>query len=114
MDREIRARIGTARLLLDRLAGDPTVLASASRTQCTALVDAVLRAKNMEQKTDKATLADLAQHVQWEALDAATVARAFAGNDAASDMATGGRSRQPLQDVQHLHFCFLRASGPTL
>ena len=101
MDREIRARIGTARLLLDRLAGDPTVLASASRTQCTALVDAVLRAKNME-KTDKATLAELAQHVQWEALDAATVARAFAGNDAASDMATGGRSRQPLQDVQHL------------
>ena len=78
MDREIRARIGTARLLLDRLAGDPTVLASASRTQCTALVDAVLRAKTME-KADKATLAELAQHVQWEALDAATVARAFAG-----------------------------------
>ena len=113
MDREIRARIGTARLLLDRLAGDPTVLASASRTQCTALVDAVLRAKNLE-NTDKAALAELAQHVQWEALDAATVARAFAGNDAASDMATGGRSRQPLQNVQHLHMFFLRASGPTL
>ena len=112
MDRailEIRARIGSARLLLDRLAGDPTELASASRTQCTALVDAVLRAKNQE-NSDKTVLAELAQHVQWDASDAATVARAFAGNDAASDMATGGRSRQPLQYVQHLHVCFfLRA-----
>ena len=46
MEREIRARIGTARLLLDRVAGDPTALAAASRTQAIALVDAVRRAKH--------------------------------------------------------------------
>ena len=110
---EIRARIGTARLLLDRLAGDHTELASASRTQCTALVDTALRAKNFDE-ADKAALAELAQNVRWEASGAATVARTFVGNDAASDMATGGCSRQPLQDLEHLHNLFLRASGPTL
>ena len=108
MDREIRARIGTARLLLGRLASCPTQHASASRTQCTALVDAVLRAKNIDHAA-KATLAELAQHVQWEASDAATIARAFCGNDAASHMATGGRSRQPLQDFQNLHNFFLES-----
>ena len=108
MDREIRARIGTARLLLERLASCPTEHASASRTQCTALVDAVPRAKNID-NTDKATLGELAQHVQWEASDAATVARAFSCNDAASHMATGGRSRQPLQYFQNLHICVIES-----
>ena len=106
MNREIRARIGTARLLLERLASCPTEHASASRTQCTALVDAVLRAKNID-NADKAALGELAQHVQWEASDAATIARAFAGNDDASHMATGGRSRQPPQHAQNLHIYVL-------
>ena len=48
MEREICARIGTARLLLDRVAGDPTALAAASRTQAIALVDAVRRATNLD------------------------------------------------------------------
>ena len=94
--------------MLGRLASCPTQHASASRTQCTALVDAVLRAKNIDHAA-KATLAELAQHVQWEASDAATIARAFCGNDAASHMATGGRSRQPLQDFQNLHNFFLES-----
>ena len=111
MDRailEIRARIGSARLLLDRLASCPTERASASRTQCTALVDAVLRAVNID-NAETAALAELAQQVQWDASDAATIARAFAG-----DMATGGRIRQPLQYVQNLHNFFLESEWACL
>ena len=104
MDREICARIGTARLLLERIVSCPTEHASTSRTQCTALVDAVLRAKNID-NADKAALGELAQHVQWEASDAATIARAFSGNESASHVATGGRSRQPLQYFQ-TYTCF--------
>ena len=107
MDRailEIRARIGSARLLLDRLASCPTERASASRTQCTALVDAVLRAVNID-NAETASLALLAQQVEWDASDAATVARAFAGEQ----MHAGGRVRQPLQDFQNLHNFFLES-----
>ena len=71
---EIRARIGSARLLLANLASCPTERASASRTQCTALVDAVGRAVHMHE-ADKAALGELAQQVQWEASDAAAVAQ---------------------------------------
>ena len=92
MDREIRARIGTARLLLERLAGSSDH-AEASRTQCTALVNAVLRCRLLDE-ADKAALAELAQTPQWDAADAATIARAFAANDTV-DKANKGR--QPLQ-----------------
>ena len=111
MDRailEIRARIGSARLLLDRLASCPTERASASRTQCTALVDVVRRAVNID-NAEKAALAELAQHVQWDASDAATIARAFSG-----DMATGWRIRQPLQDFQNIHNFFLESEWACL
>ena len=111
MDRailEIRARIGSARLLLDRLASCPTERASASRTQCTALVDVVRRAVNID-NAEKAALAELAQQVQWDASDAATIARAFSG-----DMATGGRIRQPLQDFQNIHNFFLESEWACL
>ena len=69
MEREIRARTGTARLLLDRVAGDPTALAAASRTQAIAFVDDVRRAD----KTDRAVVGELAQNVQWAASDAMTI-----------------------------------------
>ena len=111
MDRailEIRARIGSARLLLDRLASCPTERASASRTQCTALVDAVGRAVHIH-NADKAALGEVAQQVQWEASDAATIARAFSG-----DMATGGRVRQQLQYFQNIHNFFLESEWACL
>ena len=99
MEREIRARIGTARLLLDRVAGDPTALAAASRTQAIALVDAIRRAKQM----DRVAVGELAQNVQLAASDAMTVASAFQDR--------GVQGRMPLQDFQHLPDYFLRASG---
>ena len=43
------------------------------------MVDAVLRAVNID-NAEAATLAELAQQVQWDASDAATIARAFAGD----------------------------------
>ena len=99
MEREIRARIGTARLLLDRVAGDPTALAAASRTQAIALVDAVRRAKHL----DRVAVGQLAQNMQWVASDAMTVASAFQDR--------GVQRRMPLQDFQHIHDYLLRASG---
>ena len=57
MECEIHARIGTARLLLDRVAGDPTALAAASRTQAIALVAAVRRAD----KLDRIAVGELAR-----------------------------------------------------
>ena len=43
------------------------------------MVDAVLRAVNID-NAEAATLEKLAQQVQWDACDAATIARAFAGD----------------------------------
>ena len=100
--------IGSARLLLARLQNCPTERASASLTQCTALVDAVRRAGNID-NAEKASLAELAQQVQWDASDAATIARAFSG-----DMATGGRVRQPLQYFQNIHNFFLESEWACL
>ena len=116
MDRailEIRARIGSARLLLDRLASCPTERASASRTQCTALVDAVRRALHIDH-ADKAALAELAQQVQWDASDSATVARAFSGDMATGRQGSGQRVRQPLQDFQNVHNFFLESEWARL
>ena len=114
MDRELRARIGTARLLLERLAHDPTEHASASRAQCNALVNAVRRAGRL-QLADKASLAELAQHVPWEASDAATIASAFSDIDAASEeQLASRRSRHSLQDFQNIHNFFLESEWACL
>ena len=104
MDREIRARIGCSRLLLDRVAQEPT-FASASRTQAVALVEVVRRAGS-EADFDRAVLAELAQNVRWAPSDAVTVASAFedTGNDTAPIC---NKRRMQLQDFQHIHDYFL-------
>lgn len=74
--KEIRARVGTARLLSNRLAGDEAAHAEASGTQAIALIDALRRSKDLE-ASDRATLGELALEVPWAQSDLALVASAF-------------------------------------
>ena len=82
------------------MAGCPAKRASASHTQCTALVDAVGRAKNMS-KAEKAILGEQAMQIPWEVADAATIAHAFS-----DDMPGSCRARQQLQDFENIHNFF--------
>ena len=95
---EIRARIGTARLLLERVAGHPTAHAESSRLQAIALIDAAHRCKDMEGM--EATLGELAQQVQWSVDDATQVASAVTSSSASGSV---HNTRSPLQDFQHVH-----------
>ena len=106
MAKELRARIGSARLLLERLISVPTEHESASRTQCEALVSALFRAKNMT-NADKATLAELAQQVQWHPSDATRIADAFSSCMASGE--SGCHARHKLQDFQNIHHFFLES-----
>ena len=104
---EIRARIGTARLLLGQV-GCPAKRKSASHTQCTALVDAVGRAKNMS-KAEKAILGEQAMQIPWDVADAVTIAHAFSG-----DMPGSCRARHQLQDFENIHNFFREAEWDCL
>jgi hypothetical protein len=98
MAREIRARIGSARLLLDVVAGQPSHLA-ASRTQCVALVETVKRSS--VSVDERATLSELALGVQWAGVDGKIVAEAFVP-------ALKGQ-RHKMQDWQCIHEYFLES-----
>ena len=99
MVREIRARIGTARLLMDRLADDTTAHAEASRTQAIALIDALHRSKDLE-ASGKETLGELALEVPWALGDVTEVAYTF-------ESGSGFKTRSQLQNVQHARNIFL-------
>ena len=109
---EVRARIGTARLLLERVAGQQgaTAHAEASRTQALALIDAVHRCKDME-ASYRGTLCELAQQVQWSVDDATQVASAFIGRNASGSVS---KTRLPLQNFQHVHNYVLDCEWQTM
>ena len=95
---DIRAKIGTARLFLDRKG--PCRLsdeqrAAMSLAHCSAVVEAVKSAAPIDD-ADKATLRELAQQVQWEASDASTIARAFSGDNLLNALDERDREK-PLQ-----------------
>mgnify|MGYP001498873034 CR=1 FL=1 len=73
MSREIRARIGAARLLLQSLDGDN--LLQASRTQRDALLETVQR--NPLSPEEQASCSELAMSVHWHEIDRAAIAQAF-------------------------------------
>ena len=111
MAREIRARIGSARLLLQSLAADESAHSAVSRTQCSALVESVKRVCLTNE--EKASLAEVALGVQWSTNDVQTVAEAF--------LPTAKRARRDMQDFANIHEFFLQAewdhvqaSGATL
>ena len=95
---EIRAKIGSARLMLDRNQV-PQLLdeerAAMSLAHCSAVVEAVKSAAPIDD-ADKATLRELAQQVQWEASDASTIARAFSGDNLLNALDERDREK-PLQ-----------------
>ena len=74
MSRDIRARIGSARLLLGPLVSQPTH-APASHTQCVALLDAIQ--KSSLSIEERASLSGLALGVSWCGDDAKSIADAF-------------------------------------
>jgi hypothetical protein len=74
MSHDMRARIGSARLLLGPLVGQPTH-APASRTQCIALLDAIQ--KSSLTIGERASLSALALGVSWCGGDAKSIADAF-------------------------------------
>ena len=74
MFREIRARIGSARLLLGPLVGQPTH-APASGTLCVALLDVIQKSSLANE--ERATLSGLALGVSWCGDDAKSIADAF-------------------------------------
>ncbi len=95
MAREIRARIGVARLLLQPLVGQQSH-AAASRTQAAALIDLVRIATLPV--ADRATFSELALGVAWHGVDGALVADAF--------VPSVTRTRNQMQNYETLHEFF--------
>jgi hypothetical protein len=96
MSRDIRARIGSARLLLGPLVSQPTH-APASRTQCVALLDAIKKSSLTIE--DRASLSGLALGVPWCGDDAKSIADAF--------VPPAKLQRQSMQNFEALHEYFV-------
>ncbi len=96
MSRDIRARIGSARLLLAPLVGQPTH-APASRTQCVALLDVIQKSSLTNE--ERATLSGLALGVSWCGDDAKSIADAF--------VPLAKLQRQSMQNFEALPECFV-------
>ena len=96
MNRDIRARIGSARLLLGPLVGQPTH-APASRTQCVALLDVIQKSSLTNE--ERAALSGLALGVSWCGDDAKSIADAF--------VSPPKLQRQSMHNFEALHECFV-------
>ncbi len=96
MSRDIRARIGYARLLRGPLVGQPTH-APASRTQCVALLDVIQKSSLTNE--ERATLSGLALGVSWCGDDAKSIADAF--------VPLAMAQRQSMQNFEALSECFV-------
>ena len=98
MSREVRARIGAARLLLETVAGKAAHEA-ASRTQCIALLEVIKRSSLSV--GELVELSELALEVAWVGDDSKHVAEALVPSSKAV--------RRDMQDYQHLHEFFLQS-----
>lgn len=98
MSREVRARIGAARLLLETVAGKAAHEA-ASRTQCIALLEVIKRSSLSV--GELVELSELALEVAWVGDDSKHVAEALVPSSKAV--------RSDMQDYQHLHEFFLQS-----
>jgi len=94
---EIRARLGAARIVLDRAAGTPGHVA-ASRTQCSAMIATVSRCTVSVEEL--AELQVLASQIQWADGDLVQVLQSL------SSPASQHPARRSMQDFSALHDYF--------